>query len=270
MKRGTLSKIVLLFAALVVMGCAASNSGVSGVLRSNTQAVSDLLREQNAMIRAKGLPADVYDKVTQADVYMKAMRETCYDPNMKPRGDSKSCIFFTEINGKNTANMMLNSGKYYARNGNMGKAEQILRDLVVRFNDNAYRSETSQAKYLLDSLKAWDTFSPGWKAYLLGDYELAFKEFKTKDDPESLYKLGEMYDMGEAVPVDRKQAAALYRKAAEKGFAPAQYRLGLLYISGDGVKQDDEEARNWFQKALDQGFTLAKDALKNMKADKKP
>ena len=44
-----------------------------------------------------------------------------------------------------------------------------------------------------------------------------------------------------------------YRKAAVRGFAPAQHNLGASYESGTGVTKDLSEAVNWYRKAADQG-----------------
>ena len=70
-----------------------------------------------------------------------------------------------------------------------------------------------------------------------------------------------MYDKGEAVPQDHKEAMRLYREAAEQGVAMAQYNLGLLYTKGRGVPQDHKEARKWLGKAADQELARAQNSL---------
>ena len=52
---------------------------------------------------------------------------------------------------------------------------------------------------------------------------------------------------------DYAAAASYYRKAAERGYLPAQYNLAYLYENGLGVKQDFGEAAAWYRKAADQG-----------------
>jgi len=47
-----------------------------------------------------------------------------------------------------------------------------------------------------------------------------------------------MYDKGQGVPQDYKEAVRLYRLSAEQGIAQAQYNLGLMYDKGQGVPQD--------------------------------
>jgi len=47
-----------------------------------------------------------------------------------------------------------------------------------------------------------------------------------------------MYDKGQGVPQDDKEAFKWIRASAEQGFAEAQYNLGLMYAKGQGVPQD--------------------------------
>jgi TPR repeat protein len=69
----------------------------------------------------------------------------------------------------------------------------------------------------------------------------------------AMNKLGVMYSKGDGVVQDYKEAAKLYRKAAEQGVATAQYNLGKMYIDGKGVEKDYKEAAKWFCKAAEKG-----------------
>jgi TPR repeat protein len=60
---------------------------------------------------------------------------------------------------------------------------------------------------------------------------------------------------------DYAEAMAWFRKAAERGYAPAQYNLGKMYLKGQGVAVDREEARKWLTRAADAGYPAAKKAL---------
>ena len=66
-----------------------------------------------------------------------------------------------------------------------------------------------------------------------------------------------MYDDGKGVPQDYVEAVKWYRKAAEKGFAPAQVNLGRMYDEGAGVPQDYAEAVKWVRNAAEQGYAMA-------------
>ncbi len=91
-------------------------------------------------------------------------------------------------------------------------------------------------------------YSAGREAYSIKNYTVALREFKADDTPNSLYMVGVMYENGEGVEKDKKEAATWYRKSAEKGFAPAQYKLGQLYERGEGVPQDKQEALKWYKR----------------------
>jgi hypothetical protein len=69
--------------------------------------------------------------------------------------------------------------------------------------------------------------------------------------------LGYIYNNGEGVPQDYKEAVRWFRKAAEQGYAEAQDMLGLMYYMGHGVPRDYKEAARWYRKAAEQGYALA-------------
>ena len=54
---------------------------------------------------------------------------------------------------------------------------------------------------------------------------------------------------------------AWYRKAAERGYGPAQMQLGWAYRTGKIVPRDFAQAEAWFRKAADQGDEDAKKVL---------
>jgi two-component system sensor histidine kinase CreC len=68
-----------------------------------------------------------------------------------------------------------------------------------------------------------------------------------------------MYDKGQGVAQDHKQALRWYRKAADQGNASAQYNLGWMYSKGKGVAQDDKQALKWFRMAAEQGEGVVQD-----------
>lgn len=49
------------------------------------------------------------------------------------------------------------------------------------------------------------------------------------------------------------RAVAMYRAAAEQGYAPGMHGLGEMYAKGEGVDKDLEQAVVWFTKAADAG-----------------
>ena len=67
--------------------------------------------------------------------------------------------------------------------------------------------------------------------------------------------LGIFYEAGRGgLPRDKRRAAALYRLAADQGDADAQVNLGIAYQEGQGgLPQDDQEAARLYKLAADQG-----------------
>jgi len=61
-----------------------------------------------------------------------------------------------------------------------------------------------------------------------------------------------MYENGQGVVQDDKQAVKWYRLAAEQGDAKAQTNLGWMYYKGKGVSQDDKQAVKWYRLAAEQ------------------
>ena len=112
-----------------------------------------------------------------------------------------------------------------------------------------------------------DDFDDALANYENGDYATAFKLIKPLADQgyaEAQHNLGVMYQFGEGVIADDKEAVKWYRKAANQGDARAQFDLGNMYLSGEGVLQDDKEAMKWCRKAADQGDARAQNNLGNM------
>jgi uncharacterized protein len=88
-----------------------------------------------------------------------------------------------------------------------------------------------------------------------------YRKAADKGFAQAEHSLGVLYEFGNGVPVDNAEAAQWYRKAAEKGFAPAQFSLGLCYVHGRGVPQDFGKALEWYGKAAEQHNS---DALLNL------
>ena len=80
----------------------------------------------------------------------------------------------------------------------------------------------------------------GMEAYENGDYGTAstyFRKAAEQGDADAQYFLGWMYDNGEGVTQNDKEAVKWYLKAAEQGDAKAQNSLGMMYRNGTGVTQ---------------------------------
>lgn len=104
----------------------------------------------------------------------------------------------------------------------------------------------------------------GIEAIKSGEYAIAEQEFSqlaNNGDALAQYNLGLMYDYGQGVPQDDKQAMTWYRKAAIQGHAKAQFRLGVMYENGQGAAQNYRVALSWYRKAAKQGNSDAQNNL---------
>jgi len=68
-----------------------------------------------------------------------------------------------------------------------------------------------------------------------------------------------MYNNGEGVLRDDKQAVYWYKKAAEQGNARAQHNLGMRYIYGEGVIKSYKNAAKWIRAAYENGGEKAEE-----------
>ena len=104
-------------------------------------------------------------------------------------------------------------------------------------------------------------FDVAYDAHEKGDFKTAHRLFLPQaEQGHSLaqYNLGVMYQNGQGVPQDYKEAVKWYRLAAEpdqvnQGVTAAQYYLGWIYQNGQGVPQDYKEAVKWYRLAAEQG-----------------
>jgi len=80
--------------------------------------------------------------------------------------------------------------------------------------------------------------------------------------------LGALYDNGLGVPRrDSSEAVKWYRRAAEKGYAPAQANLCGTYFMGRGVSRDYAEAVKWCVRDAEQNDANGQSLLGNMYAN---
>ncbi|MFZ5523644.1 MAG: sel1 repeat family protein [Pseudomonadota bacterium] len=108
-------------------------------------------------------------------------------------------------------------------------------------------------------------YQQGIDAYAKGDFAVALKKLQPiaeQGNADAQFRLGLMYDLGNGVAQDDKQAVAWWSKAAEQGQAEAQEHLGLNYAKGKGVERDWVQADKWFGIAAASG---KESAIKNQK-----
>lgn len=91
-----------------------------------------------------------------------------------------------------------------------------------------------------------------------GAPDRALRQAAEQGDARAQVNLGLMYERGDGVPKDGREAAQWYRRAAEHGEAMGQNNLGVMYERGDGVPKDLVFAYMWFNLSAAQGVELAR------------
>ncbi len=106
---------------------------------------------------------------------------------------------------------------------------------------------------LLLGAQAQPGFEDGLLAYHRGDHRVAMEIWRPlaeQGHASAQFSLGLLYDRGEGVLPNPKQAAKWYHKAADQGDPDAQLNLGLMYAQGDGLKKNYATAYKWFSLAF--------------------
>ena len=107
---------------------------------------------------------------------------------------------------------------------------------------------------------AFADFADGKAAYDKGDYAAALTEWEPladQGDADAQVYLGVMYQFGQGVIQDDKEAAKWYRLAAQQGYAGAQSKLVDMLLDGKDTALDYEVAFKWSKLAAAQGHVVA-------------
>ena len=80
----------------------------------------------------------------------------------------------------------------------------------------------------------------------------------------ALCSLAGSYEQGLGVSQDPERALSLYHQAAMLNVPAAMYRLGCLFRDGNAVPPDRPQAMAWFKRAADAGWGEARVALRKM------
>ena len=111
--------------------------------------------------------------------------------------------------------------------------------------------ERDNAKEAVVNLKAY-------AAYKMGQYDKAkqiWEGLAKKGNTTALLNLANLFQQGQGVTKDDREAHVLLEKAATLGDARAQYELGMSYEKGHVVERDIDKAAEWLKKSADQGFS---------------
>ena len=111
-----------------------------------------------------------------------------------------------------------------------------------------------------NDLSVSDSFHTALNAFNEKEFDIAYQlffELADKGVAEAQINLGMMFENGQGVSQDIKEAVRWYRLAAGQGLTKAQYNLGLMYAQGKGVDKDPIQAIKWYRLAADQGLILS-------------
>lgn len=92
------------------------------------------------------------------------------------------------------------------------------------------------------------------------DAELRYRQIKKAaylGDPESLYNLARLYEIGRGVKKDHSAALRFYSRAAQKGCYKAYGKIGYFYENGMVVEASFEEAEKNYLLAFRNGHDLS-------------
>ena len=101
-----------------------------------------------------------------------------------------------------------------------------------------------------------DEMSKGMAAYQAGNFEQAYQlwlPLAKKGDANAQYNLGLLYQKGQGVEQNDREALIWFSKAAQQGLLDAQYNTALMYYEGRGVAVSKMEAIEWWKLAAEKG-----------------
>lgn len=100
---------------------------------------------------------------------------------------------------------------------------------------------------------AFKTADLAWQNEIYSVSLPIYKYYDQDDDLQTPIRIATSYEEGKGVDVDKKEALAWYRKAAERGNPAAALKLAQTLERGDGVDADPWKAAEWYRKAAEAG-----------------
>jgi len=84
------------------------------------------------------------------------------------------------------------------------------------------------------------------------------------------YEIGVYWEEGEVLPLDMKKAMEWYMKSAQLGFLNAERRIGLAYEIGEGLPRSRPLAIAWLSKSAAQGDALSIEVFRMLRSPNTP
>jgi TPR repeat protein len=203
--------------------------------KGDAQAELDLGRAYHL---GKGVPQDF---VKAAELYQEAAAQ----------GNAKAMYNLGYIyqHGQGVTKDGVMAGQWFQKAANLGLASgQLEIGLSYFFGDDGFKQDYSSAsKWLTQAAQQPDASAACASA---------------------ANALGSLYEHGQGVPLDGKQAIFWYTTGAEMGNAKAQFNLGCVYNAGIHVGRDRVRSYKWLKLSALQGEPLATHLLTEFFAGK--
>ena len=90
------------------------------------------------------------------------------------------------------------------------------------------------------------------------------KKLADEGNADAMAALGDIYEEGDGIAKDKKQAVEWFSKAVEKGHAYAMYSLAELYKDGEGVAKSITKAKELYSAAAQKGYRKATEELREL------
>ncbi len=142
----------------------------------------------------------------------------------------------------------------------LAEIERLKGELAKQQSEAERNKLQTQYQKQAQQLTQNEVFDEAVRHYNAKNFKASFTLFKKlaeQGDAAAQYNLGVMYNNGEGVTRDTKQAVYWWTKAAEQGDASGQYNLGQTYYKGEGVTRNLKQAVYWYTKAAEQGDAAA-------------
>jgi TPR repeat protein len=113
-------------------------------------------------------------------------------------------------------------------------------------------------------IPGFDVYEQAGKRFMAGDHAGAARllaQSAGAGNPLASLRLAMMYEAGDGVARDKRQAFAYYKQGAEAGEPASQNELGGYYEVGDGDADDWVLAAQWYAKSAAQGWNKGEASL---------
>ena len=187
------------------------------------------------------------------------------------KNKSQSDVWYQRAVRKGSIKALIGMGQFHYKNKNFEQAERSLIDLAeqgyaeaqyiigsifhhggpnvrqdtqeaIKWFDKAARQDHAEAQVILGSI--WYENKKFQEAF---DLWASAADISNHHEAQRL--LAVLYELGQGVTQNKKEAFELYKKSAENGNKESQLKIALMYEQGIGVTQNKKESKKWHKEA---------------------